>query len=100
MNYVDDDFVRNELTKIHRKREDIEIDWLTGKFEPATLKSDRITKSIAYWQSSIPKHFDSLSVDSTRLNSLMFVWLAKAEPKMTTIDDRARYYEIEIAKTR
>ena len=67
MNYVNDDFVRNELTKIHRKGEDIRIDWISGSFEPENLKSPRIAKSIAYWQNGIPKHFELLNVDSRRL---------------------------------
>jgi hypothetical protein len=48
-NYVDEDFVIDELRNIHRKGYDISVNWITREFEPSQLLSERIKKSIGYW---------------------------------------------------
>lgn len=62
MNYVDDDYVIDELDKIHTEGNDIEVDWLTGQFKPVTLVTPRIQKSIGYWRDSLKKHMASQNV--------------------------------------
>ena len=37
MNYVDGDYVIDELAKIHAEGKDIEVDWLSGRFKPAEM---------------------------------------------------------------
>jgi hypothetical protein len=70
MNYVDHDFVADEIGKIHRKGYDIEINWLTREFRPAQLESERIKKSIGYWGDNLKKHCASHSVNLENLCSL------------------------------
>ena len=99
MNYIDADFVRNELTKINKKGEDISIDWLSGEFEPASARSDRIARSIALWRDHMPKHFTSHQIDLGCIKTLHFIWKATMIPAMSATDDRGELHIVEIAKT-
>ncbi len=53
MNYVDGDYVIDELSNIHQKEYDIEVDWISGEFEPNQLASNRIEKSLSNTQSNL-----------------------------------------------
>jgi len=46
MNYVDHDFVADEIGKIHKKGYNVEINWLAREFRPAQLESERIKKQL------------------------------------------------------
>ena len=73
INYVDNDYVIDELTKIHTQGNDIEVDWLTGSFTPENLTTPRIQKSIGYWRDSLEKHLASQKVDLPALSQLKFL---------------------------
>jgi hypothetical protein len=94
MNYVDSDYVVDELSKIHSKGYDIEVDWLEREFQPENLATSRIKKSIGYWGDSLPEHLASHNVDLGRLQSLRFVWPAKQRKFMLAVDDRGKEYKI------
>jgi len=96
MNYVDSDYVIDELANIHRKGYDIEVDWVARKFEPETMASDRIKRSIGYWGDSLKKHMSSHNVDLDKLESLKFVWPAGQRKFMQAIDDRGKEYKIYV----
>ncbi len=94
MNYVDSDYVIDELTKIHCKGYDIEVDWFTCKFQPAQLASPRIQKSIGYWAGSLKKQLSSQNVEIERLKSLHLKWPAGKRKYMVAVDDRGKKYKI------
>ena len=100
MNYVDSDYVIDELSKIHRMEYDIEIDWLSGGFEPGNLASERLTKSIGYWREWLEDHLASHNVDIERLHSVKFAWPARKRKFMLAIDDRGKEYKIYVNETR
>ncbi|USD46851.1 hypothetical protein [Vibrio sp. SCSIO 43145] len=96
MNYVDGDYVIDALASIHSKGYDIEVDWLTLKFEPNELATARINKSIGYWGSSLEKHLASQNVELAKLNSLKLVWPSSRRKFMLAIDDRGKEYKIYV----
>ena len=100
MNYVEEDFIFNELTKIHKKGENITINWHSGEFEPRMMCSKRISKSIDFWRNGLSKHLESHRIDLTKLPSLIFVWPLSSGPFMQATDDRGQTHEIKITKTR
>ena len=97
-NYVDSDFVIDELNKISGKNYDIKIDWKTQEFFPKNMKSDRITKSIQFWHNNINEHFNSQNVEFDSLNSFELIWNNGEKPKVVATDDRGKIYEKEIIK--
>ncbi len=86
----------DELENIHRQGCDIEVDWLTCRFEPVSLASSRIKKSIGYWSDSLPKHMASHNVELERMSSLKFLWPAGERKYMLAVDDREREYKIYV----
>ncbi|WP_407557896.1 hypothetical protein [Winogradskyella sp. 4-2091] len=98
-NYVDSDFVIDELNKISGKNYDIKIDWKTKEFQPKTMVSDRITKSIGYWYDNIIEHFKSQNVEFDSLKSFELIWENGKRPKVIATDDRGKFYEKEITNT-
>lgn len=99
MNYIDDDFIINELKKIHRKEFDITIDWLTGDFQPEKEVTERLIRSIAYWRDGLEKHLHQQNVDLAALRKLKYCWLVGSNHYMEAEDDRGKSYEVEITKT-
>ena len=100
MNYVDDDFIINDLSKIHRKDQDIKIDWLTGEFEPTLMITERISKSISHYNQSLGEHLKSQGVELAKLTSLYFFWPAGAAKYMYAKDGKGKDYKTEIRETR
>jgi hypothetical protein len=100
MNYVDSDYVMDELAKIHAARRDISVDWLTGSFEPKQLETPRITKSIEYWRDSLSKHLASQNVEMNRLKEIRFCWPTGGRKYMEAIDDRGENYKIYVNETK
>ncbi len=98
-NYVDDDFIIYELNKINRKEYDIKIDWKTKEFQPISLISARITKSIEFWSANINEYFHSQNVEFDRLKSFQLIWNKNESPKVIAIDDRGKLYEKEMTRT-
>ena len=98
MNYVDDDFIFNELTKIHKKKLDISINWLDGNFEPSSEISERLKKSIAYWKADLEKQLKQQNVDLAMIKSLYFHWPANSTNFMQAKDDSDKEYRIDIVK--
>lgn len=95
-NYIDHDFVADEIGKIHKKGYDIEINWFTREFKPAQLESERIKKSIGYWGDNLKKHCSSHRVHLENLYSLSFIWPADQSKYMLAIDDNGTEHKIYI----
>ena len=100
MNFVDDDYVIDELSNIHRKGFDIEVDWLSRKVSPDQMVSPRLRKSIDYWGDSLKKHLSSHNVELERLDSLMFVWPSGERKFMLARDDRGKEYKMYVNETK
>ena len=96
MNYVDNDFVIDELNNIHRNKFDIEIDWFSGIFEPKQHSSTRIEKSIEYWRKGLKDHLASHNVEPEKLTLLKFVWPSGQRKFMIAADDRGKEYKIYV----
>jgi len=96
MNYVDSDYVIDELSNIHSKGFDIEVDWLSRRFSPAQMASPRIKKSIGYWGDSLKKHLLSHNVELEKLTSIKFVWPSEQRRYMFATDDRGKEYKIYV----
>jgi hypothetical protein len=100
MNYVDGDYVIDELQKIHAAGHDIYVDWLTGHFEPRIMETLRIKKSIGYWKDSLDKHLLSQNVEVKRLSQIRFFWPAGGRKYIEAIDDRGKTYKIYVNETK
>jgi len=100
MNYVDNDYVIDELENIHHKGYDIEVDWKTLTFTPETMASERIKKSIGYWGDSLNKHLSSQNVEQEKLESLRFVWPAGGRKFMLATDDRGKEYKTYVNESK
>ena len=96
MNYVDSYYVMDELSNIHAKGHDIEVDWLTGTFKPQSLASSRIIKSIGYWKDTLAQHLTRHNVDPDALAELKFVWPARQRKQMVALDDRGKSYRMYV----
>jgi hypothetical protein len=94
MNYVDGGYVIDELTHIHAQGLDIEVDWLSGRFQPEAAATGRIKKSVAFWCDHLRKHLESQRVELTRLKELRLLWPARGRKYMRAIDDRGKEYKI------
>lgn len=99
MNYVDDDYVIDELVNIHRKGYDIEVDWKTGTFAPYQMRSPRIAESVNIYRARLPKHMASHGVEIERLVMLKLVWLANQRNYMEATDDRNKDYKIYCSRS-
>ena len=100
MNYVDGDYVIDELAKIHAKGQDIEVDWLTGRFTPEHLSNPRIEKSIGYWRDSLSKLLQSHNVDPKAIIELKFQWPAGQRKRMVAIDDRGKQHKMYVNESK
>ena len=96
MNYFDSDYVIDELVAIHGKGFNIEVDWLSGKFQPETYATKRIKKSISYYTEWLPKHLKSHNVEIEKLLNIRFIWPAGGRKYMVTTDDRGKEYKIYV----
>ncbi len=96
MNYVDDDYVIDELDKIHAYGEDIEVNWLTRGFKPAQRVTPRLKKSIGFWADHLKKHLVSHNIEPEKLYSLHFYWPASQRKYMHAVDDRGKEYKIYV----
>ncbi len=96
MNYVDEEYVIEEIGRIHKQGYDIEINWLTREFKPVQFQSVRIKKSIGYWADSLKKHISSHNVDLENLFSLSLIWPANQSKYMLAIDNKGTEHKIHI----
>lgn len=93
MNYIDDDYVIDELRNINRNGYDIEIDWKSGTFSPEHRLTERIKNSIASYKIHLEKQLLSQNIDINRVESLVFYWPNKKRKHMIAIDDRGKEYK-------
>jgi hypothetical protein len=100
MNYVDDGYVIDELSDIHDKGQDIEVNWLTGSFKPEAFVSRRIRKSIGYWKDNLPNHLRRHEVVPAALTQLLFYWRARERKQMLAIDDRGKSYRVYVNESK
>jgi hypothetical protein len=100
MNYVDENYIVDDLSDIHRRGLDIEVDWLDGKFEPQSELTPRLRKSIGFWRGSLDSHLQRSGVERSALLSLKFCWPAKGRKYMVAIDDRKKEHKIFMNETK
>jgi hypothetical protein len=100
MNYVDDDYVMDELDNIHKKGNDIDVDWLTGSFMPEILVTPRIQKSIGHYRDRLAQHLASHNVDLSALSLFVFSWPARGRKFMVAIDNRGKNYKIYVNESK
>jgi len=100
MNYVDNEYVMDELTSIHTHGNDIEVNWLSGHFIPEALATPRICKSIKCWRDGLEKQLASQNVDLSALSQLKFCWPANGRKFMVAVDDRGKNYKIYVNETK
>lgn len=100
MNYVDRDYVIDELVDIRARGFDIEIDWLNNTFMPEEELTSRITKSIAYYSENLTKHMQSQDVDLSCIKALKLHWPAKGRRYMWARDDRGKEYKSYVSETK
>lgn len=100
MNYVDGDYVIDELFDITSRGHDIEIDWLRKTFMPAEEVTPRIKKAIDYYAGQLTKHMQSHAVDVDRIKAMKLHWPAKGRKYMWATDDRGKEYKIYVAEMR
>lgn len=100
MNYVDDDYVMDELEKIHATGNDIEVDWLTGTFSPEGMTTQRIQKSIGYWRDGLKEHMMSQNVDLNAITELKFRWPVRQRKHMLASDDRGKEYKTYVNESK
>ena len=96
MNYVDGGYVVDELADIHTKGYDIEIDWLARRFEPRSMASSRLRKSIDSYCDALNRRLASQNVDLEKLESLTLRWPTRGRKFMFATDDRGQEYKIYI----
>lgn len=94
MNYVDGDYVFDEIDRIHSGGHEITIDWLKMSFEPKSKATPRILKSLGYYRVGMEDHFNSQNVEFDRLAMLRFRWCVGSRKFMEAIDNRGKYYKI------
>jgi hypothetical protein len=100
MNYVDGEYIIDELFNIRDRGFDIEIDWLNNTFIPREASTSRIDKSLRYYSEGLKKAMKSQSVNLKRIEALRFHWPAKGRKYMWAKDDRGKEYKIYISETK
>ena len=98
MNYVDGDYVIDELSDIAEKGYDIEIDWLNNSFTPKQLATARIIKSMDCYYANLKNYLQRQCVDVNRLTVMKLFWPAKGRKYMWAQDDRGKEYKIFVAE--
>jgi len=98
MNYVDGDYIIDELITIRSKGFDIEIDWLNNTFMPEEQLTPRIKKSMAYYFENLTRNMQSQNVDMDRIRALKLYWPTKGRKYMWARDDRGKEYKIFISE--
>lgn len=98
VNYVDGDYVIDDLARIHTKAHDIEIDWLTNAFVPRKEATSRIIRSVNDYAANLEMHLHSHQVDMAHLQTVKFYWPAKGRKFMWAEDDRGKTYKIYVSE--
>jgi hypothetical protein len=93
-NYVDDGYVIDDLSDIHKRGVDIEIDWLAKTFQPSALATNRIKKSLEHFASDSARFLQAQNVDLSNLTTLRLLWPAGKAIRMVAVDDRQKQYQI------
>ena len=98
MNYVDGDYVIDELIEIRSRGHDIEIDWLNNTFMPETEITPRIKTSMEQYSKDLKNHMQSLNVDVNCIYAMRFHWPARGRKYMWARDDRGKEYKIYVSE--
>jgi len=98
MNYVDDDYVIDEINDIILKGHDIEIDWINQKFYPPQKLNNRLSKSIKHYCSNLKNHLQSHNVDLVHIKEIKLYYPCRGRKYMWAIDDRGQEYKINVSE--
>ena len=96
MNYVDGDYVIDELTKV--RRDYIEIDFLEKTIIPPYLGKGRVMRSMSFYERSLRESAVRESVDLSKIKTFKLLWEVNDRlPKYLVIDDRDKVYSKNVA---
>lgn len=101
MNYVDDDYVIDELGKILRRDEvaSVVIDPLNRTIEPPAARTSRIVKSVGYYADALAKQMEGENVLPHELASFRLV-ISRPKGSMAFMaeatDDRGKDYSARV----
>ena len=98
MNYVDGDYVIDELSDIISRGYDIEIDWLNNRFTPKHEATPRIIKSMDYYFANLKRHLQSQHVDVNRIKAMKLCCPTRGRKYMWAKDDRGKEYKIYVSE--
>ena len=98
MNYVDGEYVIDELNEIRAKGLDVEIDWLSGSFTPPGEITPRIKKAIEYYADGLREHMRAQHVDLDGIKAMKLHLPAKGRKHMWARDDRDKEYKIYVSE--
>ena len=100
MNYVDGQYIIDELFDIRSRGFDIEIDWLNNTFIPGEELTSRIRKSMAHYSENLTGNMESQQVDMNCIKALELHWPAKGRKYMWAKDDRGKEYKVYVSEIR
>jgi hypothetical protein len=98
MNYVNGNYVIDDIDDIISKGYDIKIDWLNNTFHPQQQLTSRLSKSIKYYSSHLKKHLQSHSVEIEHIVEINLYYPANGRKYMWAVDDRGKEYRIYISE--
>ncbi|RKQ50322.1 hypothetical protein BXY85_1336 [Roseivirga pacifica] len=91
MNYVDGDYVIDELTKVRRGH--IEIDFLQKTIIPVFLEKGRVKRSMGFYERFLKESATKENIDLSHIKTLKLIWEVNERlPKYLVIDDRDKVY--------
>jgi hypothetical protein len=98
-NYVDDEFVLDELHSTLRSSGDVVINFSTGAVEPTAAATPRVRRSLEYWQAGLGDHLRSQQVDPDRVRDvLLHLRLTRQgyEHTVEATDDRGTMHRVAV----
>ena len=74
MNYVDGEYIIDELDKLARSvpGNEIRIDFSSGSISPEATYPERLHKSVQYWMDWLPKHMRSHNIEPSAIGPVSF----------------------------
>ena len=97
-NYVDGDYVADELHRIRAQGKDIEVDWLTGEFKPAELVTPRIDKSVRHYRETVAEYFLAHNIDPKAVVQLKLEIPARGRPRIVALDTRGKEHKVYVSR--
>jgi hypothetical protein len=88
MNYVDGDYVINDIIRMNKNGYNLKIDWLVPSIKDNPVVTQRIRKSISLNHSFLKRQLLSENVKIEKLNYFHLIWSQEEFPYVIAEDDR------------